>query len=226
MAAALPERAIASLFPAGVVSVWATREMFAAPLQPLQEACLRVGACSPRRREFAAGRACAREALRRLGIANFPLLQAADGAPVWPEGVVGSIAHAAGLCGVAIARRRDVASLGFDIEEAGPLPTELLDLVCAPPEREALSRVPAEERLRIGKLLFSIKEAVYKCYAPLARTFLEFHDRVVELDRDAQTFVACLATTDAPSAAGARRFEGRYRIERAHVLAGALIGAR
>ena len=58
-----------------------------------------------RQREFAAGRAAAREALTQLGWPAQAIPSAPDRSPVWPEGLVGSIAHTHSTC-VAVAGRR------------------------------------------------------------------------------------------------------------------------
>jgi 4'-phosphopantetheinyl transferase EntD len=56
--------------------------------------------------------------------------------------------------------------------------------------------------LRHGKLLFVIKEAVYKVHRPLGGAFLEFHDVLVSLD-DADRFVAEVVNVRKRGAAGA-----------------------
>ena len=50
-------------------------------------------AVEKRRREFSAGRTCARQALRELGCADAPIVHNQNGAPLWPPGIVGSITH-------------------------------------------------------------------------------------------------------------------------------------
>jgi 4'-phosphopantetheinyl transferase EntD len=57
---------IEKLFPCDVVSVVAKPEMWAEELYP-DEAAFVSGAVAKRRRDFAAGRSCARKALRILG---------------------------------------------------------------------------------------------------------------------------------------------------------------
>jgi hypothetical protein len=66
---------------------------------------LMASAVPRRRAEFAAGRACARAALRRLGINGWPLLVGSKREPLWPAGVVGSITHTDGLVAAAVSRR-------------------------------------------------------------------------------------------------------------------------
>src|SRR5271169_2601616 len=55
--------------------------------------------------EFAAGRLCARALLAEFGIHDFPIKVADDRQPVWPETLVGSITHTAGLCAAVVAPR-------------------------------------------------------------------------------------------------------------------------
>ncbi len=55
-----------------------------------EELALVADAATSRREEFAAGRACARRALQRLGVESGPLLVGENREPLWPEGVVGS----------------------------------------------------------------------------------------------------------------------------------------
>ena len=135
-----------------------------------------------RQREFAAARACARRALRRLGLAPCPLVPHADRAPRWPDGIAGSITHTRELCLVAIARRGRGASLGVDVERVTAAGADIEALVCTPAERRWLNAQPAAQRERNVRLLFSAKEAFYKCQYPLTRTFLDFQE--VELGID------------------------------------------
>jgi 4'-phosphopantetheinyl transferase EntD len=96
--------------------------------------------------------------------------------PVWPKGVVGSLSHDAEVAVAAIASSRNFSAIGIDVEPAEPLKAELLDMVATPNERQATGR-----DLNLGRLLFCIKEAVYKAVYPLDRVFLEHHDVEVSL---------------------------------------------
>jgi len=128
------------------------------------------------RRASGAARIVARELLTQLGHTGVAVPRGASGAPVWPAGIVGSLAHDDGVAIAAVALRRDFASVGIDVDTALPLPTEMLSLVPTPQERRGLADNPLG-----GKLLFAAKEAVYKAVYPLDRTFLEFHDIEVDL---------------------------------------------
>jgi 4'-phosphopantetheinyl transferase EntD len=134
------------------------------------------------RRASGAARIVARELLARLGQPGWALAKTASGAPIWPAGIVGSLAHDARYAVAAVARASTVAALGIDIEPAEQLPPDLLDLVATPREREKLADDPY-----CGRLLFVAKEATYKAVYPLDQTFLEHHD--VEIDLAARKAV-------------------------------------
>jgi 4'-phosphopantetheinyl transferase EntD len=150
----------ADLLPGSVVL--ATSDMQGSP-PPLEgEEVDHVLTANPRRRaEFAWGRACAREALLRLGHPAGALTADASRAPQWPRGVTGSISHCSGLCVAAVAPTTDLSGLGVDVEEVGALSAHLAEVLLTEGERR---RVGDDGEL--GKLLFSAKESVFKCLSP------------------------------------------------------------
>jgi 4'-phosphopantetheinyl transferase EntD len=216
---------IASLFPEPVVVVSATADMWNAALHPDEAACVRR-AVPKRRREFTAGRLCARAALARLGAPAGPLLVGPSRVPLWPAGYVGSISHCRDFCAAAVARRDAVLGLGLDVEGSEPLEPELLARICTPDERARQAGAPARPGAPdAGKLVFSAKESFYKCYFPLAGAFLGFQDVEVELDLAARSFLAHLRRPDAPSAAGRRELAGRLAWDARYVYAGVSLPA-
>ncbi len=208
---------ISSLFADPVVTITATDAMASGDLLPEEAACIRR-AVSKRRREFTAGRLCARAALAQLGIHDFPLLVGEARVPVWPAGIVGSISHCKGYCGAAVARAGTVGGLGFDVERAEPIEPELLARICTPRERARLA--PRAGAPDPGKLTFCAKESFYKCYFPLTREFLGFQDVEVEFDPDLRGFRAQLVRATAPSLRGVRELAGRLAWSDALVFAG------
>jgi 4'-phosphopantetheinyl transferase EntD len=131
-----------------------------------------------RRRASGAARTVARQLLDRFGHVRCPIPRGADGEPLWPAGMTGSLSHDDEFAVAAVARAQGGAAIGIDIEPATPLPDDMIDLVVKPGE---LSKI-AERRLA-GRLLFAAKEAVYKAVFPLDRTFLEFQDIEVDLGK-------------------------------------------
>src|SRR5262245_34936623 len=156
----------------------------------LSEAVSVRRAVPKRRRDFAAGRAAARSALAALGVASVAVPVGVGGAPQWPMGIVGSIAHCPGCCVAAVAFASACASLGLDVERAVPLPSELVPMVCTPAERVGLTQVPTVAGCDAAKLVFSAKESVYKALYPLTGAFLEFDDVCLLIDPSAGRFAA------------------------------------
>jgi 4'-phosphopantetheinyl transferase EntD len=132
------------------------------------------------RRASGAARVVARSLLAQLGYPEAQVPKGAGGAPVWPGGVVGSLAHDDEIAVAALGLRRDFASVGIDVERTGALPPDMLALVATQSERHGI-----EDDLVKAKLLFVVKEAVYKAVFPLDRVFLEFGD--IEVDVAART---------------------------------------
>jgi 4'-phosphopantetheinyl transferase EntD len=128
------------------------------------------------KRASGAARIVARQLMARLGQAQQAVPKAASGAPIWPAGLVGSLAHSSQVAVAAMARRADFSSVGIDVEPAEPLDADLLNLVATAAERKAIADDPYR-----GRLLFTIKEAVYKSVYPLDGAFLEHHDVEVHL---------------------------------------------
>jgi 4'-phosphopantetheinyl transferase EntD len=128
------------------------------------------------RRASGAARIVARQLLAQLGYPRVPLPRSASGAPVWPEPIVGSLAHDDEVAVAAVGMKHDFAAVGIDVEPAVALPPDMLALVARPQELRGIPDDP-----RRGKLLFAAKEAVYKAVYPLDRVFLEFRDIEVDL---------------------------------------------
>jgi 4'-phosphopantetheinyl transferase EntD len=161
-------------------------------LFPEEEAAV-GNAVEKRRREFVTARACAREALARLGFPGQPVGAGSRGEPIWPAGIVGSITHCAGYRACAAAPASELLTIGVDAEVADPLPPGLLGDIALPEERRWLERTAAERPgVSWDRLLFSIKESVYKAWFPLTRSWLGFEDASVVIDRQSGTFAAHL----------------------------------
>lgn len=147
------------------------------------EEALVEGAARTRVEQFTAGRVCSRIALGRLGVAaTTPIPRDEDRAPIWPAGFIGSISHTDSWCAAAVARSESVRSIGIDLESSAPLKEALWRRVCTPKERDWLHELSAPGLT--GKIVFSAKEAVYKCQYPISNQFLGFHAVEVELGED------------------------------------------
>ena len=146
-----------------------------------EEAAHVAKAVPKRQREFARGRVNARQALGELGVAGVSLLVGSMREPLWPDGIVGSITHDNRLCVVAVARGEKYAGLGVDIEPDAPLEPEVAARIWSPAEAEQAARRTDMTPALASRLVFSAKEAFYKCQFPLTRTFLGFMEVSVAL---------------------------------------------
>ncbi len=207
------------LFPEDVVTAWGDPLEASRPLFPEEEALV-ARAVPKRQQEFAKGRECARRALERLGRGDVVLLSGKDREPLWPPEITGSITHTSGLCAVAVALSQHYAGIGIDAEPAESLEPEVAKRVSGSDDTRSWSRVQSLDRAVLPRLVFSVKEAVYKCQFPLTRTFLGFEDLGVELDEG--VFRASLRK-DLPRFRAGTAFVGRWRRIGRHLVAGAWV---
>ena len=129
-----------------------------------------------RRREFIAGRTAARLSMLHSGYQPSAILREPGGAPIWPNGVSGSLTHNDRLAAAVIVDTSVSISIGIDLEENVPLPDELFNIVLTPSEYVGWSSLPNEEATTRAKIFFSAKEAVFKTDWPCHGEFLEFAD--------------------------------------------------
>jgi len=197
-----------TLLPPEVIVIEATEAMWACPPTPAESRFIEK-AVPARQKEFQAGRAAARAALRGLGVEGFDLLPGDRRQPIWPPGIVGSITHTAGYCAVAAGRSSQVLTLGIDAEQCEPLSPDLMRLICSAAEERMLRDRTGDSIGIWAKALFSAKESFYKAYFPETRTSLGFHDVAVELRPEQGTFRASLTRDELPALFGHRESGGR-----------------
>ena len=211
-----------SLFPRDCAVAVRTKPGRVSDLFDSEAACIR-GAVPDRQAEFAAGRACVRQALRSAGAPPYAILPDKFRAPVWPHGLIGSISHCPGLCVAVIAHRLMGKAVGVDVETNDRLADGMHDVVATADERTALNNLQRAVRCDPLKLLFVVKEAVFKLYFPVTRHFLDFHHARVRLDPETGAFEAELVESSAPAAFGLRRFSGRFGVTSGYLMAGGVI---
>jgi len=119
--------------------------------------------------------------LAEFGIHDFPIEVAEDRQPVWPETLVGSITHTTGFCAAVVAERSRLRAVGLDSEISDSVKADLWPSICTSAEINWLRSLPELQQTRAATLIFSAKEAFYKCQYPLTRQFLTFRDVIVEV---------------------------------------------
>ncbi|MEV2236949.1 4'-phosphopantetheinyl transferase superfamily protein [Micromonospora sp. NPDC049891] len=196
-------------------------------LHAAEVACLGERAVDSRRRDFTAGRVCARRAMAALGLPPVAVPAAADRSPVWPAGMVGTITHTRGYCAAAVARSDEIRAVGMDAEQHRELGAGVRRLICLPEEDEQIVRLPPG--ISWPAVIFSAKETVYKVWHPVVGSWLDFHDALVHLDPDAGTFTARISNArvaEAPVDDPPPLITGRFAVEADLVRTAATLTAR
>ena len=180
---------IEALLPPGAFGVEMRDAGQDVPLHP-QEAVLIAKAVDKRKREFALGRACARAALAHLDIEATAILRAADGAPLWPAGVVGSITHTNGYACAVVGPSSRFAAMGVDAERIGGVGDDLLPRLFDDEEQARLMAMDADERRVAATLGFSAKEACFKAFGARFRdNHIKWGDGVFHTERGEGRFM-------------------------------------
>ncbi|MHB8455402.1 MAG: 4'-phosphopantetheinyl transferase family protein [Acidiferrobacterales bacterium] len=219
---------LASLFPPGVVGVELRIAGDPSLLFPDEARCL-GHAIPSRAQEFAAGRLCARRALTEFGLSDYPLRMNGDRRPQWPAFIVGSITHAAGNCGAVVARQSQFRAIGLDVELIGCVTAEIWPYICTPEEMAWLDALDEPERGRFATLIFSAKEAFYKCQFGVTQQWLEFGDVTLDLPlshANTGSFALRPRTTIALLEHGAVSLAGRFEFQGGYVATGMVLEAR
>lgn len=172
---------------------------------PEIEAGLLANATAARKAEFSKGRRCAHEACRAIGRSASFIGCGEGGAPIWPNGVVGSITHTEGYVAAAVGPAESITYLGIDAEPAEPLPSELLATVLTESERDRLSGT--SRHALFDRLTFCAKEAVFKALWPAHRIWLDFEHVEIEFRCEADIFHARIRSSYLP-----RILHGRFTI--------------
>ena len=169
----VPSKSLADLFDRRVAAHEILGTASVEHIDPLEAECV-AGAVRKRRDEFAAGRVCAREGLAQCGIQGHPLLKNESRDPAWPPGIAGSITHTDGFCGAVVCTHRTYRGLGIDVECAGRVTKDLESKICVEEERQWLDREAEDRRALMATLVFSAKEAFFKCQFALTSQWIDF----------------------------------------------------
>lgn len=145
-----------------------------------------------RRAHSMAGRYCAGRALEALTGVYHQVERSKGGAPLWPEGFVGSITHTDCYASSVVGPRALYRGIGIDSEvikghrKVGALGRRIL----AGQERSLLEGLGEAQGLH---LIFSAKESLYKCIYPLVETYFGFQDaELTQISADDQSFRVAL----------------------------------
>jgi enterobactin synthetase component D / holo-[acyl-carrier protein] synthase len=218
-----PNAEVASLFSGAVLAVDAEPMLVCEQLYPEERDYVQF-AVAQRKAEFGTARVIAREALAELGIKAQALTRHTSRAPCWPDGIQGSISHTAGYCVVVVSGEPGIETLGVDAESRRTLQPDVMPLIFTACELSWLNTVAPELRDTLALVLFSAKEAIYKCQYPVTNRFLDFVDLELALDVETRTFVpSVLRGLGAVDVSKVERIRGRYLVTEQLVLTGATL---
>ncbi len=160
------------------------------------------------------GRVCAERALQLLGVSSCSVPRGAEGEPVWPPGVAGSITHADSSAHALVVRRSDQAGIGIDSERViDPATQQAVAAVCCSPS-EQTAWLQGPDALAKTTVLFASKEAFYKAAWPALRRFIDFDEVEAHSWQTAQGRVLLRTTGRLPRA----EFAATYCLDEARSM--------
>lgn len=214
-----------ALFGPDVVVAAATPSLVNDKLYPDELAHIERAA-RQRRAEFGTARVLAREALTQLGVAPVSLVPNPDRSPRWPPGVTGTISHTSGLCAVAVTKMMGIIGLGLDIENNEPLPEDIEPIICTADERDWLFQFKLSDRATIGRLIFSVKEALYKSQYAVTKEYFDFLDVSVGIDLDENRFWLRHFKYHDRRWKFLNQAEGRFIVSEEYIMASMILNSR
>ena len=149
-------------------------------------------------RRFAAGRSAARAAMEQLGHVPRPVLQGDSGAPIWPQGLIGSISHAPGDTLAAVTDDPAIRALGLKITLARALESACWPEICTIREMRWLASLGPSQRGHFARLLQCLKLAVYKAHSQISPRNLNWHEIELKVDLRAKCFETSLMVQTPP----------------------------
>ncbi|MCT2386659.1 4'-phosphopantetheinyl transferase family protein [Erwinia pyrifoliae] len=176
-------------------------------------------AVSKRRAEYLVSRYGLQQALASFGVERFVLGNAADRAPVWPQGITGSLSHTQQQVCALLTRDRNLL-LGIDCEQIMTLSVgkETQSMLINQQERERLEQcsMPFNTALTV---VFSLKESLYKALYPHLKQFMDFSAaEVVECHPDMRQVGLRLTQTFSAEMVTGRVFTGHAVLQSDRVL--------
>jgi len=131
-------------------------------------------AAQKRKADYLAGRSIALAAMKALGISPTAIASAPSRAPIWPDGLTGSISHARGRCACVLSYDTS-QSVGVDTEAiaSGSSLAAILSETLTPQDRDTISADVSSQPTN-ATLVFSAKEALFKALYPRVNCYFGF----------------------------------------------------
>lgn len=171
-----------------------------------------------RKADFLAGRALALAAMTHLGVTPQPVANAPSRAPIWPDGLAGSLSHARGRCACLLSRDTG-QTYGVDTEAIAkdrPLAAILTETLSAA-ERHITTQGPLPAATN-ATLAFSAKEALFKTLYPRVGHHFGFDAAALRAAPKDDTLTLTLTTDLAQSLTKGMQFDVYFSLSTTHVL--------
>jgi len=141
-----------------------------------------------RKSEYLAGRLCAQQALKSIGILPIDILADDNRCPIFPEGIQGSITHTSKTAIAVVSKTPGLKGIGIDLEQLvkEELMHEIASQIIFGEESDLLKSDKSEPRCTFS-LIFSLKESFFKAAYHQVGQFFNFDAvRLAEIDFDAE----------------------------------------
>lgn len=166
-----------------------------------------------RRAEFFAGRLCANKAMNLLGVLNKQVAISPARAPLWPNGLTGSISHTDNYAIAIVGSVDNVSLIGVDMEMRHPeVFIDIADQFTSAQERFFLQKTEIPYDLTL-LITFSAKESLYKALWPEVNYFFDFSAaEIINIDNRTKTFQLKLTESLTKKRPSGTVFSGKYDI--------------
>ena len=175
-------------------------------------------AVDKRRADYLAGRAMASAAMALLDHPPAPVTTTPGRAPLWPDGLAGSISHARGRCACLLSRDT-TRSYGVDTEAiaSGRSLTAILTETLTATERDRIAHGPLPAATN-ATLAFSAKEALFKTLYPQVGRHFGFDAAELTKAPETDGLILTLTTDLTKDLIMGRSFDIHHRMSSTHVL--------
>ena len=171
-----------------------------------------------RKADYLAGRAISHAAMTTLGVQAQAITTAPSRAPVWPDGLTGSISHARGRCACLLSQNTS-KSVGIDTEAIaqGKSLAAILSETLTEKDRVTITQGPLPPSVN-ATLAFSAKEALFKALYPQVGHYFGFTTAELTDPPADHRLVLTLTADLTPHLTKGQSFTCHFRITETHVL--------
>ena len=177
-----------------------------------------ISSVRKRQAEFLAGRIVVKHGLELFGLTNSSVPIGDKRAPVWPEGIIGSISHSKETAICAIADKTFFKLVGIDQEAIiDENLGDISDQILTSGELSVLEDADLEFNKALT-ITFSAKESLFKALFPLVNEYFDFSAaKVTHIDTKLCTFKIELIETLTNHLTSGKVYTGQYSYKDKHI---------